>query len=167
MIEVARAVLRRDWAIERTYPMRLILVMVGTATFAAGLFYVGKLVVDPPALDSYSGGYFDFVIVGLAVTSFAAVGLQCFSNSLMAEQSTGTIDLLLASPAPRASLLGGMFIFPFLLASAEFLALLVFGVGVIGSGLPIGGLIMSIPVVLPSTPEFNLETFYSQWVIEQ
>jgi len=154
MIEVARAVLRRDWAIERTYPLRLILVMLGTATFAAGLFYVGQLVIDPPALEGYSGGYFDFVIVGLAVTSFAAVGLQSFSNSLMQEQSTGTIDLLLASPAPRASLLGGMFLFPFLLASAEFLALLIFGVGVIGSGLPIGGLIMSIPVVLLTTATF-------------
>ena len=76
MIEIARAVLRRDWSIERTYPLRLILVMLGTATFAAGLFFVGTLVIDPPALEGYSGGYFDFVIVGLAVTSFAAVGLQ-------------------------------------------------------------------------------------------
>ena len=150
-METARAILRRDWAIERTYPLRLLLVMLGTATFAAGLFFVGKLVIDPPALDNYSGGYFDFVIVGLAVTSFAAVGLQCFSGSLMSEQSTGTIDLLLASPASRSSLLGGMFLLPFLLAAAEFLALLVFGVGVIGSGLPIGGLIMSIPVVLLTT----------------
>jgi len=137
MIDIVRAVLRRDWAIERTYPLRLLLVMLGTATFAAGLFYVGKLVVDPPQLEGYTGGYFDFVIVGLAVTSFAAVGLHSFSNSLMSEQSTGTIDLLLASPASRASMLGGLFLFPFLLASAEFLALLVFGVGVIGSGLPV------------------------------
>jgi ABC-2 type transport system permease protein len=153
-METARAILRRDWAIERTYPLRLLLVMLGTATFAAGLFYVGKLVIDPPALEGYRGGYFDFVIVGLAVTSFAAVGLHSFSNSLMSEQATGTIDLLLASPASRASMLGGLFLFPFLLASAEFLALLVFGVGVIGSGLPIGGLIMAIPVVLLTTATF-------------
>jgi len=154
MIDIVRAVLRRDWTIERTYPLRLLLVMLGTATFAAGLFYIGKLVIDPPQLEGYTGGYFDFVIVGLAVTSFAAVGLHSFSSSLMSEQSTGTIDLLLASPASRPSLLGGLFLFPFLLAAAEFLALLVFGVGVIGSGLPVGGIVMAIPVVLLTTATF-------------
>jgi ABC-2 type transport system permease protein len=154
MTDIIRAILRRDWTIERTYPLRLILVMLGTATFAAGLFYVGKLVINPPQLEGYTGGYFDFVIVGLAVTSFAAVGLHAFSNSLMSEQSTGTIDLLLASPASRPAMLSGLFVFPFLLAGAEFLALLVFGVGVIGSGLPIGGLLMAIPIVLLTTATF-------------
>jgi ABC-2 type transport system permease protein len=154
MIEIARAVLRRDWAIERTYPLRLVLIVLSTATFAAGLYFIGKLIIDPPALGAYSGGYFDFVIVGLAVTSFAAVGLQSFSNSLVQEQATGTIDLLLASPAPRSSVLGGMFLFPFLLAAIQFVALLVFGVGVIGSGLPIGGMVMAIPVVLLTTATF-------------
>ena len=47
-----------------------------------------------------------------------------------------------------------MFLFPFLLAAAEFLALLVFGVGVIGSGLPVGGLVMAVPVVLLTTATF-------------
>jgi len=152
--EIARAVLRRDWAIERTYPMRLLLVVLSTGTFAAGLFYVGQLVTDPPSLEGYTGGYFDFVIVGLAVTSFAAVGLNSFSHSLVQESGTGTIDLLLASPAPRASLLGGLFLFPFVLAGVEFAALLGLGVGVIGSGMPIGGLLMSIPVILLTTVTF-------------
>jgi ABC-2 type transport system permease protein len=154
MIDVARAVLRRDWQIERTYHLRLLLVLASTATFAAGVYFIGRLITDPPQLDGYEGTYFDFVIVGLAVTSFASVGLQSFSRSLVQEQSTGTIDLLLASPASRSGLLTGLFLFPFVLAAVEFAGLLAIGIGVIGSGLPLGGLAVSFPILLLTTATF-------------
>src|SRR5205823_669823 len=60
----------------------------------------------------------------------------------------------LASPASRAGLLGGMFVLPFAVAAIEFVALLVFGIGVIGSGLPVGGLLLSVPVLLLTTATF-------------
>ena len=154
MIDVALAVFRRDWEIERTYRMRLFLVAASTAGLAVGLYFVGRLVTSPPQLAGYSGTYFDFALVGLAVTSFAGVGLRSFSTSMIQEQSTGTIDLLLASPASRGGLLAGLFLFPFLLAVAEVAALLGIGIGVLGSGMPIGGLLMSLPVLVLTTLSF-------------
>jgi ABC-2 type transport system permease protein len=154
MIDVALAVFRRDWEIERTYRMRLLLVAASTAGLAAGLYFVGRLVTSTPELAGYRGTYFDFALVGLAVTSFAGVGLRSFSTSMIQEQSTGTIDLLLASPASRGGLLTGLFLFPFLLAVAEVAALLGIGIGLLGSGMPIGGLLMSIPVLVLTTLSF-------------
>jgi ABC-2 type transport system permease protein len=154
MIAVARAVLRRDWEIERTYRMRLLLIALSTAALAAGLYFIGQLVTDPPQLAGYSGTYFDFALVGLAVTSFAGVGLRSFGTSMITEQNTGTIDLLLASPASRAGLLGGLFLLPFLLAAAEVVALLGIGIGLLGSGMSVGGVLMSLPVLLLTTISF-------------
>jgi ABC-2 type transport system permease protein len=144
MIDVALAVFRRDWEIERTYRMRLLLVVASTAALAAGLYFIGQLVTDAPALAGYSGTYFDF----------AGVGLRSFGTSMTTEQNTGTIDLLLASPASRAGLLSGLFLFPFLLAAAEVAGLLGIGIGVLGSGMPVGGLLMSVPVLILTTISF-------------
>ncbi len=145
------AVFRRDWAIERTYDLRLLLNFTDTAGVAAGLYFISLLVEDPPALAGFSGSYFDFVIVGLAVTSFAGVGLSGFGESLVREQSTGTIELLLASPASPLRLMTGMFAFPFVLAAVQFAALVAVGIGLIGSGIPLGGLALSVPVLVLST----------------
>jgi ABC-2 type transport system permease protein len=154
MIDVALAVLRRDWEIERTYRMRLLLAAASTAALAAGMYFIGRLVTHPPELAGYSGTYFDFALVGLAVTSFAGVGLRSFGTSMITEQNTGTMDLLLTSPASRAGLLSGLFLFPLLLASGEVAALLGIGIGVLGSGMSIGGLVMSVPVIILTTISF-------------
>lgn len=148
------AILRRDWAIERTYQLRLILRLVDVAVMAVAIYFVSLMVEDPASLAEYGGNYFDFAVVGLAVTAFAGVGLSSFGESLAREQNTGTIDLLLASPAPIPQLMTGMFVLPFLIACIQIAGLLGFGIGVVGSGIPLGGLLMSIPVLLLTTATF-------------
>ncbi len=149
------ALLRRDWEIERTYQLRMILVFVDTALLAVGLYFIGLLIEDPASLADYGGNYFDFALVGLVVTSFAGVGLAAFGESLGREQSTGTIDLLLSSPASVPTLMAGMFLFPFLLAVVQIAGLLAFGMGVAGSGVPLGGLLLAIPILLLTTATFG------------
>lgn len=153
-MRIVLAILRRDWAIERTYQMRLALQFVDMAVIAIAIYFVSIMVEEPSSLAEYGGNYFDFALVGLAVTSFAGVGLASFGESLAREQNTGTIDLLLASPAPIPSLMVGMFALPFVLATLQIAGLLGIGIGIIGSGIPLGGLLMSIPVLLLTTATF-------------
>lgn len=148
------AILRRDWAIERTYQLGLAMRLIDVAVMATVIYFVSLMIEDPSSLADYGGSYFDFAVVGLAVTSFAGVGLSSFSESLAREQNTGTIDLLLASPAPVPQLMIGMFALPFALASVQIAGLLGIGIGVVGSGIPLGGLLMSIPVLLLTTATF-------------
>jgi ABC-2 type transport system permease protein len=154
MIAVALAVLRRDWEIERTYRLSLVLTFLSTVWSAIGLYFFGQLVTDPAALGNYEGGYFEFALVGIAIVSFASVGVKSFSGSLVNEQATGTIDLLLSSPASRPGLLSGLFLLPFGLATAQFLILLGIGIGVLGTGLPAGGLLLCLPILLLTTATF-------------
>lgn len=153
-MRTARAVLRRDWQIERTYHLRMLLLFTDTVVLAIGLYFVSKLVTDPSVLGDVEGSYFDFAIVGLAVNSFAGVGLRSFGTTLTREQATGTLDLLLASPATTPGLMSGMFLLPLLLATGQVAALVGFGVGVVGSGLSGGALLLSLPVFLLTTVTF-------------
>lgn len=153
-MSLIRALVRRDWAIERTYHLSMLLNFTDIVGISVSLYFVSLLVQDPAALADYGGNYFDFVIVGLAVTSFAGVGLGGFGDSLVREQSTGTIELLLASPAKPVTLMAGLFLFPFALATVQVAALLGIGMGLIGSGIPIGGLVLSIPILLLTTATF-------------
>ncbi|MFV0317528.1 MAG: ABC transporter permease [Microthrixaceae bacterium] len=153
-MSVVLAVLRRDWAIERTYQLRLVLRLFDILTFVAMIYFMSLLIDDPDSLARYDGNYFDFALVGLAVTSFAGVGLLSFGESLGREQSTGTIDLLLASPASIPQLMSGMFALPLVMAFVQFVALLGIGVGLFGSGLPIGGVLMSLPILALTTASF-------------
>ncbi len=153
-MRLVSAILRRDWAIERTYQLRLVLRVTDVAFIAAAVYFVSLMVEDPASLSDYGGNYFDFALVGLAVTSFAGVGLASFGESLAREQNTGTIELLLASPAPIAQLMMGMFALPFLLATVQVVGLLGFGIGVAGSGIPLGGLAIAVPVLLLTTATF-------------
>lgn len=153
-MNVVPAVLRRDWAVERTYQLHLVMQLVDVAVMATAIYFVSLMVEDPASLADYGGNYFDFAVVGLAVTSFAGVGLSSFGESLAREQNTGTIDLLLASPAPIPQLMIGMFALPFILASVQIAGLLGIGIGVVGSGIPLGGLLLSVPVLLLTTATF-------------
>jgi ABC-2 type transport system permease protein len=153
-VRTALAVLRRDWAVERTYHLKLGLSLIQTAGFAFALYFVSKLVDDPEALSQYDGTYFDFVMVGLAVNFFAAVGLESFSTSLVREQNTGTIELLLVSPVRSGTLVAGMFLFPLILGVIQVVALLGVGMGLAGSGISVGGLLLATPVMALTTATF-------------
>jgi ABC-2 type transport system permease protein len=151
---LVRALYRRDWEIERTYQMSLLLSFTDVIVLGVTLYFISKLIEDPASLADFSGTYFDYALVGIAVNSFAGVGLQGFTGTLVREQSTGTIDLLLASPARHIPMITGMFLFPYTIATVQVFGLLIVGVGLIGSGISLEGLILSVPILFLTSATF-------------
>jgi ABC-2 type transport system permease protein len=152
---VVVAFLRRDWSVERSYRLALALGALDTAVFAVGLYFIGALVTDPDVLGSdLQGGYFDFVVIGIALNTFLGVGLGGLGAGLTREQATGTIDLLLASPVEAIWLICGMLAMPFVLATAEVCLLLGLGLGLAGGGINVGGLALAVPVVALTVASF-------------
>ncbi|MBN1420198.1 MAG: ABC transporter permease [Planctomycetes bacterium] len=62
------------------------------------------------AKGQYPGGYFPFVLVGLAASSFVTVGLHAFAEEIRNAQVMGTLEALLATPTSvHLILLGSAF----------------------------------------------------------
>lgn len=142
------AIARRDLLIEVSYPFAQLnrLFMITVQGFF--VFYVARLVDNPDEIARYDGTYFEFVIVGLAVVNFASLGLHTFSDRVMAEQRSGTLEVLLAGPVRFLTILAGSMVVPLVWALVEVAALVGIGLGVAGVGLRPYGVLVALPVLL-------------------
>lgn len=148
------AIARRDALLQVSYQFNL-LFFVSTAFFSAFIaYFVSDLVGDADALAAYGGSYFDFVIVGLALTSYAALGVAAFTDQIQQEQGAGTLEVLLSGPTRLGTLLAGGFLIPLLLTTFEVAAVIAVGIGVLGVGLTFDGVLLSVPVVVLTVANF-------------
>ncbi len=100
---------------------------------AVPFFFVGKL-VDPAssaAMASY-GGYFPFVLLGLACSRFVTASLSAFGGVLREEQLQGTLEAMLLSPASLASIILGGALWPLVWTSIEVMLYLLIGAVLFG-----------------------------------
>jgi ABC-2 type transport system permease protein len=103
----AMAFLRRDWASARSYRLAFVLDMARSAFMLILFFQVGRLVDRGPATEDIQGDYFSFVVIGVAVLQIVQSALGSFAIKLRDEQTTGTLEALLATPtAPWRVILG-------------------------------------------------------------
>ena len=148
------AVARRDLLIEISYHFRLIFFFPGAFVAAFLAYYVADLVSASELLADYDGTYFDFVIVGIAITSYSGLGVSSFNGVVTAETNSGTFEVLASGPGGMSSLLIGGFVVPFMLTTIEVAALIGVGVGGFGAGLTVQRVLASVPVMLLSLANF-------------
>jgi ABC-2 type transport system permease protein len=159
VIEEARkipAFVRRDFLVAWSYRMAFF-----SDWFSLGLqvllfYFVGRL-VDPQRLPSFGGTqitYIQFVVVGIALSSFLYVGLSRVVTVIRNEQLMGTLEALLVTPTSPLTLQLGSVAYDLLyvpLRTVMFLALasLLPGANFTFTGLgPAGAVLLAfIPVV--------------------
>jgi ABC-2 type transport system permease protein len=106
VLPTVAACVRRDWRIALSYRLAYAIELVAIV-FTLVLFYYLARIVDSSSLPSTAGldqGYFAFSAVGLALGRTLHTALTSFANRLREEQTTGTFETLMATPA-RASVL--------------------------------------------------------------
>jgi ABC-2 type transport system permease protein len=108
-VRVWHAVWRREWQVWQGYRLSLLINLGGLALSVLPFFYIGRLFGSqlPEALTAagVQGGYFPFVLVGLAFAHFLRSGLAAMTLQLQQEQTQGTLEMLVASPTPLALVL--------------------------------------------------------------
>src|SRR4051794_15975865 len=122
------ACVRRDWRIALSYRLAYAIEAV-SIVFTLALFYYLGQIVDSSTLPSLKGldrGYFAFVAVGLALARILYSGLTAFANQLREEQTTGTLETLMATPASPSVLILGSGAYDLIRGTA-------FGVAIIGA----------------------------------
>jgi ABC-2 type transport system permease protein len=101
---VAWAFLVRDLRIEASHKaglaFRIFAGLLGVPIF----FFVARVVRGGGTVEGF-GGYFPFVIVGLALTAYMSVGIGAFATSLRRSQATGALEHMILSPTRFALVL--------------------------------------------------------------
>jgi ABC-2 type transport system permease protein len=95
------AFLRRDWTVARSYRLTFALNLWSSLFSLLLFFYLAKL-VDEGSLgegrDLFAHGFFAFVILGIALLQVVQTALNSFAGRVRQEQTTGTLEALLATP---------------------------------------------------------------------
>jgi ABC-2 type transport system permease protein len=134
-LSVLAAFLRRDFRINVSYRAAFALELLWTLFTLALFFYLGRVVDETEfaAKQNLTGGYFGYVAVGLALLTIVQVSLSSFSRKLREEQTTGTFEALIATPAsPSLIVLASA---AYELLRATFSAFMMIGAAVVVFGL--------------------------------
>ncbi|WP_139977462.1 ABC transporter permease [Nocardioides litoris] len=142
--DLVAAFVRRDWTVARSYRLSFAMETFGALVLLFVVFQVGKLVdqVPQPASDDLDRGFFPFVVVGSAVLAITQAGLSSFTTKMREEQTTGTLEVVLATPnSPSVMILAsGVYQQLQSLVQASLLVLVAMLVGLRISGSPAAAL---------------------------
>ena len=154
LLDQLRAVASRDLQTQTSYHFNLLLRFGSLAVTVASFYFVSQLVGDSPQLARFRGGYFEFVLIGMMVTSFTLVGLRTFGQTIGAEQGSGTLEILLASPMSVGKLLAGALVVPLAMTAIEIVFYLVLGIGIVGVGFSFVGALLALPLLVLTVATF-------------
>lgn len=136
-LQLLAAFVRRDWLTARSYRFQLGLDLVGGFLGLAVFFYVARLVDAPHGVPG--GDYFAFVVVGVIITTVGHNVVGAFPNRIRESQTQGTLEALLATPAPAWVVIVGTGTYDILRAAATAAALGVLAITVFGVPFPTAG----------------------------
>lgn len=130
----AVAFARRDLLTEASYRANFLFGLSG-GLFSILIFFFLSQVVETaaPGLARYRGGYFPFVLIGLAVNAFLGEALGGFSRRVRQAQLLGTLEAVLATPISPGAAVAGEALFPLFGASLRAGLYLAFGVALFGA----------------------------------
>ncbi len=144
-----RAIATRDFWVEISYQFALISRAFSIVASVAAYYFISKI-VDPSHLSQYGGRYFEFVVIGLLLGAISSVGLGAFTETIRAEQTSGTLEVLLATPTALPTLFIGSLVVPLGFALVEILFVFFFAIVALGAQFQAQGILTAL-LALPPT----------------
>ncbi len=120
----------RDLRIAMSYPFAFILGFGGIFFSVLIWFFFSRMIEggSPRLLEKYGGGYFSFVIVGIALQNYLSVAMGGLTRSIRESQMLGTLEMLLASPTSLPLIIFASSVGPFLVTTFRILIYFSFGI---------------------------------------
>lgn len=132
-IAVLGAFLRRDLAISLSYRVGFVLGLASDFLSLALFFYLGRLVDRSGETDEeLRRGYFAFSVLGMALLMMAQTGLTSLAQKFRQEQTTGTFEALMSTPAPPSLVILSSAAFDMIRAAVEAVVFVLLGVAFFG-----------------------------------
>jgi ABC-2 type transport system permease protein len=134
MLTVLAAFMRRDFRITISYRASFALELLYVLFLLALFYYLGQVVDEAEfsASQGLSGGYFGYAVVGLALLTIVQVSMSSFSLKIREEQTTGTFEALIATPASPSLIVLASAVFDLLRATISGLVLIGVAVAIFG-----------------------------------
>lgn len=128
------AMLHRDWKITRSYRLALVAQTIAMLLALFVAFHVSRL-VEPRGFEAKVGiptTYFSWVVVGIAVQRLVHAAVTICPLKVRTEQTTGTFESLLVTPAAPATIVLGGAAYELALAVAQSVLIVVAGATIFG-----------------------------------
>ncbi|MDO8527127.1 MAG: ABC transporter permease [Deltaproteobacteria bacterium] len=99
----AWAFLKRDMIEAFSYKVAFFFDLVGMVANILTFFFIAQLIGPAvvPQLQGY-GGYFPFVLIGIALAQFQSAAMNSFAGAIQKEQGHGTLEAILITPTSLA-----------------------------------------------------------------
>lgn len=151
------AFLRRDLRAWSSYRFSVFLQLAGLMFVLMVFFFISQAVQvrEESAVLEYADGYFDFVVVGLAVAGYVTVSLSGFAGHVRDAQISGTLEALLVTPTSIPTLVVGSTLWDYVGATLRFFALLLLAHGLFGVPLAYGALPAAVLVLALTVAAFS------------
>jgi ABC-2 type transport system permease protein len=153
---VGWAFLVRDFRITMSYKTGFALNVLSSLVGVLGVFFLSRTFAGAAGagLERYGGDYFGFVVLGVAVTNFMAIGLGGVASKVREAQVTGTLEIMLVSPNRLAVLLLGPTIWNHVFAAFTLGLYLVAGV-LLGMDVTVANLPVALAAFVLGVVGFN------------
>ena len=130
----AWAFIARDLRIEASYRMNFLMQGLGILFTVVTFHFLARLVDtgNVAALGRFGGGYFSFVLIGIALSNYLSVATRAYADRLREAQVTGTLEAMLMTPTPVGQIIAFSAIYDFLFASIRVVLYLLVGAALFG-----------------------------------
>jgi ABC-2 type transport system permease protein len=148
------AFFRRDLLVMWSYRLAFFTDWLNLLMQVVVFFFVGRI-VDPGRLPIYAGTratYMEFVVIGIAVTSFMQISLGRVVTAIRAEQLQGTLEALLLTPTASATLQLGSVVYELAYVPVRMIIFLALATGIFGVSFTYSGLLPALAVLVVFIP---------------
>jgi ABC-2 type transport system permease protein len=148
------AFIRRDFLVMLSYRVAFVSDILAIAVQAAMFGFIAEL-VDPAQLPTYNGietSYFEFVMIGVVITTVSGLLLQRVATAIRQEQMIGTLEALLVSPTSPTTVQTGSVAFDLLFIPLRMAALLAAVALTLGLSFKAGGTLPALMLLAAFVP---------------
>jgi len=150
--EKARTFIKRDFIIETSYKLNFILTFLNSSFPVISFFFVSKLVQPGTMnfLDKYNGGYFSFVLIGIAFTRFFQLAVDTFSDNIKRAQMAGCLEAILSSQTKSEIVVLFSSFYSFISAGVQLIFIFTIGTAFLGFSFGSINILSTIIVLFPA-----------------
>jgi ABC-2 type transport system permease protein len=130
-MSTALAFVKRDASIAISYRVSFLLQFLTPLLTLATFYFIGEMIGPVDAVEE-AGGWFPYVLIGVAGLTYQRLSMTTFSTSIREGQMMGTLEIMLLSPTRLSKILLSSSIWPYAFTSLQVVVLLLMGAIIFG-----------------------------------